>query len=423
MDNYDANLHRRELLQTFNLRRVRAEDGLAVTAQVWQEAHDYHSQQQRLHALFGHGAGIVTGLEVIASDPSDRSVYILPGVAIDPAGRAIVLPEPVIYDFGDEIEGFLHLLLVYREGQPRYDREHLAEQPAARGAYPAYVRDEFVIVAPATLPEVPAVELARLTRSERRMSIRDAVDPARPAADEIDLRFRQELDVAARTPVTMAVCYLGQVNDGAHGRGAYCMARAPELRYMGYQVVVDDDRALDPGVLAYTIVYLVGSGPFELSRSQIKGLQGYIERGGTLFVESRDLQAYAALVDVAAQIGVELAPVELGHPLLQEPYLFAEPPVGYDALAGVPGLSAGGGVVLGARNYGRLWQAEREAGVPSREEIRAATEWGVNLVAFALARRESAERRRGAGRTLLRRPPSSSPLSRGESSLGGTEEA
>ncbi|MEE8392266.1 MAG: hypothetical protein V3S14_15930, partial [Anaerolineae bacterium] len=63
-----------ERIKVFPAKRIKPVDGMAVTAQVWEEAHNYHQQQQRFHTMFYHGAGIVTGLEVIASDPADTSV-------------------------------------------------------------------------------------------------------------------------------------------------------------------------------------------------------------------------------------------------------------------------------------------------------------------------------------------------------------
>ena len=43
-------------------RRIKAMDGMAVTADVWEEAHQYHYQHQTLHARYGHGAGVLGGL-------------------------------------------------------------------------------------------------------------------------------------------------------------------------------------------------------------------------------------------------------------------------------------------------------------------------------------------------------------------------
>src|SRR5690606_6939207 len=99
----------REALSIFPHKRIRAVDGMAVTAEVWEEAHDYHRQLNRLHTVLHHGAGIVTGLEVIASDPPDNSVYLLPGLAVDSVGQTIVVPEPRAYDLGNA-EGRLYLI-------------------------------------------------------------------------------------------------------------------------------------------------------------------------------------------------------------------------------------------------------------------------------------------------------------------------
>jgi hypothetical protein len=370
---------REELLKTFPDKRIKPMDGMAVTAEVWEEAHEYHRQSQRCHALFSHGPGIFAGLEVIASDPPDRSVYIRPGIAVDPAGQTIVLPHPVAYDFGNEIEGFLYLLLSYKESRPRAAKGRHAQDGLL------YVHNEFSIVARPTLPDTPTVELARLTRSSRTASLLDAQDPAHPGPNEIDLRFRSEIGTAPRKRVTVAVCYLGKATGKSHGRGAGYLARALN-RMDSYLVTVDDDVPLDPSVLAYTLIYLVGGGTFEFSRSQVKGLQGYMERGGTLLIESCDPDAASTFSDYLETMGVELQALSPGHPLLFEPFLFAAPPPGFETEES-PEVQVGDGVIFSTSNYGRLWHGERHDGVPSREEIRSAVEWGANLIDYALKRR------------------------------------
>ncbi len=84
----------REVMGLFPRKRIRAVDGMAVTAEVWEEAHEYHRNVGQLHAVLQHGAGIVTGFDVIASEPADNSVYIMPGLAIDAIGNPIFAPEP-----------------------------------------------------------------------------------------------------------------------------------------------------------------------------------------------------------------------------------------------------------------------------------------------------------------------------------------
>jgi hypothetical protein len=366
-----------DLLQTFPAKMIKPVDGMAVTAEVWEEAHEYHRQRLRFHDLLQHGSGIVTGLEVIASDPPDTSVYILPGVAVDPTGQTIVLPQPVAYEIGREMEGLLYLLLSYGESPPR-------AEGSRQGDGPMYVHAEFSISARKTLPATPWVELARVRRSSREDFFLDAQNPAQPGPNEIDLRFRRE--VGAAREVSVAVCYLGETTDKKHGRGASYLAHA--LNRLGhYRVSVDGDASLAPGIEANTLIYLIGRGNFELSQGQLNGLSNYVKRGrGTLFVESDDAEAEAALSHYLAAMDMEPGVLPPDHRLLIDPYLFAAPPPGFETQGKLEVLVSDG-VIFSTCNYGLLWQGEIRDGVPSREQIRSAVEWGGNIIAYARDRR------------------------------------
>jgi hypothetical protein len=50
-------------------------------------------------------------------------------------------------------------------------------------------------------------------------------------------------------------------------------------------------------------------------------------------------------------------------------------------------LKAGGGVIFSTADYGCLWQGDRRSGAAGREAIRAAHEFGANILAYAEARR------------------------------------
>ncbi|MCL4295496.1 MAG: DUF4159 domain-containing protein [Anaerolineae bacterium] len=373
-------MSREEALQQFPLKKIKANNGMAVTAEVWEEAHEYHTNQQRLHALFSHGPGIISGLDVIASDPPDTSVYILPGIAVDTTGQVIVLPQPVSYDIGDEMEGLLYVLLSYGESRPR------PADGAGQADGVMYVHTEFSIFARTTLPGTPVVELARVQRHSREAAFHDAENPSNPGANEIDLRFRQE--VGAPRETTVAVCYLGE-GDKQHGRGASYLARA--LNYSGrYRVLINDDVAVAPGVEKNTLIYLIGTGKFELSRGQINGLTNYVQKGhGTLLIEASNAEAAAAFKNFLSTSGFELETLLSGHRLLTEPFLFGAAPPGYET-EGKPQVLVGEGVIFSTCEYGRLWQGERRSGPASREEIRAAVEWGGNIISYALERQRRA---------------------------------
>jgi hypothetical protein len=371
----------KDLLPEFPTKRIKPADGLAVTAQVWEEAHEYHRQWLRAHDLYAHGPRIVTGLEVIASDPADSSVYVLPGIALDPLGQTIVVTAPVAYDVG-QAHGLLYLLLTYEESQPTAggDQED----------GPLYLYSQFGLQATLTLPDAPFVELARVRRQSRESPLLDAGKAAHPGPNEIDLRFRQEAPVGRQAPISLAVSYTGGSTDDKHGRGADYLARA--LRRSGRQVCVDERVPLASGLEGYTLVYLVGQDAFQLNRDEMNALYACLQNGGTLFLEScrrrtaaGDPPADASFLDLLASMGVQLQEVPPGHRLLVDPYLFAAPPPGFET-EGPPRVLVGEGVVLSHSDYGCLWQGERRGRPASREEIRAALEWGENLVAYALGR-------------------------------------
>jgi hypothetical protein len=375
-----------EYLKSFPMKRIKAMDGMAVTADVWEEAHEYHRQQQQLHARYAHGAGILSGLEVVASDPPDTALYIRPGAAMDAAGHTIIVTEPLSYDVAGAPEGRCYLLLSFSESQAR------VESAAGQDGAPLYIHTEFGLDTSAQLPGAAAVELARVQRSRRGALVRNAGDPAAPGPDEIDLRFRQVAGHPAAPPASLAVVHLGG-SGGRHGAGAAYLARA--LRAAGQPTWADDNVPLSAGLSAYSLVYLVGHNGFQLNPNEMNSLYAYWQAGGTLLAEScrRDVQAANAadnaFNELFSSLGVKLDNVATGHDLLVEPNLFAAPPVGFET-DGLPIVRAGEGVAVGGADYGCLWQGERRSGAAGRDAIRTAHEFGANVLAWAAARRPTA---------------------------------
>ena len=375
-----------EYLKSLPTKRIKAVDGMAVTADVWEEAHEFHRQQQQLHARYAHGPGILSGLEVVASDPPDTSVYIRPGAAIDAEGNTIVVTEPLSYDVAGAAEGPLYLLLTFAESRPRSENGRVQE-----GA-PLYVHAEYGLEAVAKPADSPTVELARMKRSKRGAIVRDAADMSAPATDEIDRRFRTDIGGRRNAPASLAVVHLGGAG-GRHAAGAGYMARA--LRAAGKQIWVDDGVQLSSGVSGSGLVYLVGHNGFQLNSDEMNGLYTYLQAGGTIFAESCRRDAPAAVAadhsfdDLFSSLGIKLENVATGNSLLVEPNLFAAPPAGYET-DGLPIVRAGGGVVFSGADYGCLWQGERRSGAAGRDAIRTAHEWGGNVLALAEARQQQA---------------------------------
>ncbi len=375
-----------ELRNSFPIKRLKPEDGMAVTARLWEEAHDYHRQQLRFHNLFGHGPGILTGLEVIASDPPDTSVYILPGMAVDSAGQPIFLAEPLTYDVGTRVDGLLYLLLSYGEGSPRP-----GEAVSQDGGTPLYVHTEFVLQATPTLPDTPYVELARVRRVGRDAYLMDPKDALHPGINEMDQRYRRSVGASPQEFLSVAVAYAGGAPLPRHGRGMSALARSLGQSRERH-VRVDDNVALAPGLEQYHLLYLVGQSEFALSSGEMGALHTFRQGGGTLFIEScrRDVAlgeppSDASFMALISAMGVQMEELRAGHSLLAEPNLFASVPSGFET-QGTPAVRAGDGVVFSACDYGCLWQGERRSGAASREHIRSAQEWGANLLAFAAER-------------------------------------
>jgi hypothetical protein len=367
-------------------KRIKAMDGLAVTAQVWEEAHDYHRRKMRLHNQLLHGAGIVEGLNVIASDPPDSSVYITPGIAVDPCGEIITVPEPVAFDLG-QASNFVYLVLTYGESRPVQDN------PTG----PAYIRAEFSVEVKDRPDCQGGVVLARIRR-ERGASIIDASRPEFPGWNEIDLRFRtrvNRLGSMEGLPASLGIIYPAGISEFIDTHGTTWLARA--LRQAGQSVWVDDGIQLNADLERYDLLYLVSRDAFQLTREQMNHLYTYLGSGGTVFMDcclkdssTGPAPAAASYADLAASFGIELREVQRGHSLLSEPHLFGLPPVGFDGSENHR-LMAGNGIILSEQDYGCIWQGERRDRPAQREEIRAAMEWGENILHYALHRKKEAK--------------------------------
>ena len=386
-----------DLFKQYPFQRIKSYDGMVVTSDVWDEAHTYHWRQQRYHNLLNHEPGILIGLEVIASDPPDSAVYIQPGMALDSAGQVIVLPEALAFDLG-AAQGLLYLVLSYDESQPKADENATLVEDASD--VKLLIHAQYGLEAVGTPPDLASgyVELARINRQGAEAPITNADDQIHPALNQIDRRFRRNVGVAAQPAVRLAVCYLGQASkDEArrHGVGADVLART--LRHDQQPVWVDDAVGLaGTDLSAYTLVYLVAQGEFQLTPDEMNSLYIYLRSGGTLLIESCRKAAASGTVDpvfldMLSSFGTIINALPADHPLLSEQNFFAAPPVGFET-DGVPSLKVGEGVIMSSCDYGCLWQGERRGQAASREEIRAAHEWGSNLIAYAAARRAEANR-------------------------------
>ncbi len=367
-------------LSSFQLKRVNPFRGLIIDPDTWATAHGYHLEAARLHRLLCHRAGIVVGLEVRSTEPPSGAVLIEPGVGVDSAGQMIVLAQRQTYSVQAD-SGLIYLILQYREVPT--DRVPVAG--SAEGS-PTRILEGLRIQERKEPPAEPHLELARIEVSGKQLA--DAKDPFRPVAGEIDLTCRLETDQTSPAAVSVGYLIHGGDPEGVHLEGLCRMLREAagsfECRFLGKMSL--KDRNLQKA----DVLYLSGTGGFTLEGAEI--LPAFFRHGSILIGEpclagKGDAGAFKQAFQGLAT-GAKLAPVSLGHELLERPHLFSGPPEGAAEKAA---LWAGGGLVYSEADYGCAWRGGTAKRLLARSAIRDATELGANLMAYAYACRLGAK--------------------------------
>jgi hypothetical protein len=395
----------------FKLKRVNPFQGLVIDADTWRDAHNYHRDQQRLHLLTLHRVGIVDGLQVTANSPADLSVTIHPGVAIDPEGNIIIVPQEQRYQLQTRQKGVVYLVMQFREvpAEPY--------QPAD-GGQPTRIIDAYRIQERDKLPAEPYLELARINFDNAEETIKDAKTPSRPGRNEIDLTLRQvsvsvapaaaqpaappaappvaaekaaaiEKAVPAKETITIGHSVLGEAGKDLHATGLKNLIT--EINWQNKLTInLEDNIPLDRNIKRCTMIYLTGNSRFELTPEQQEALGAVLESGGVIFGEGcSDTKGEAdgrgakefglAFNQLAGQLKCKLESVQRGHPILSTVHVFAEVPQGAE-----PGmLLEGNRMVYSGSDYGCAWQGGHQDNPLSRDVIRPAFEIGTNIIAYA----------------------------------------
>lgn len=391
-----------DIIKKFRLKKVNPFQGLVIDADTWRDAHNYHRDQQRLHVLAFHQVGIVSGLEVVASNPADLSVNIQPGLAIDPEGNAIAVPQSQRYQLQSGKAGMVYLILQFREVP---DGPY---QPSENGQ-PTRLLDAYKIEERDKLPAEPHLELARLDFDPSEKSIRDARNPSRPGKNEINLSFRPQAttptaapaaaekpatpapEPAAPTPapaasppaketIVLGHAVLGDAANDLHLEGFNNLARF--LAQANISASVAANIPLDKDLKGCRLLYLTGSSRFEITEEQQAALSALLQAGGIIFGEGcgEGIKEFGlAFNQLASQLKCKLEIVQRGHPLLVTPYFFAEVPRGAEA----PMLLEGGNMIYSGSDYGCAWRGGHDAEPLAREIIRSAFEMGANIAGYA----------------------------------------
>ena len=386
----------------FRLKRVNPFQGLVIDADTWQDAHNYHRDQQRLHVLALHKTGIVEGLQVTASSPPDLSVSIQPGMAIDPEGNIIIVPKTQRYRIQTRVKGMVYLIIQFREvpSEPYQPSE---------GGQPTRILEAYRIQEREKLPGEPHLELGRIDFDPAEEAIKDARTTSKPGRNEINLSFRQDARAATapvppvappearaaapeavgapKETVVLGHAVLGEVDKELHSGGLGNLVKEINQR-ADVTARLEKNISLDKSIMRCTMLYLAGNGRFELSAEEQAALSAFLQAGGLIMGEgcsegdgeSRGAREFGlAFNQLAGQLKRKLEIVQRGHPLLSSVHVFGEVPQG--AEAGM--LLEGGNMVYSGSDYGCAWQGGHRSHPLSREAIRNAIEMGVNILACA----------------------------------------
>lgn len=362
-------------------RRVNPYKGLVIDVPIWADAHNYHRDQQRLHALSMHGYGVVTGLDVVAWNPPDNSVVIYPGVAVDPDGNVIVVTEPQRFNIRTEESGTAYVAVEYSEIPQQMTRSLDGESEE-----PQYILEAYRIGEQRQAPSGPFMELARIAVSGDNAVVMDARNPLAPGPNEIDTRFRSLAGPWDRGRITMAL-----VDDAAslgHQEGLFNLAQSIN-RTTDYRAHFRGAVGLGEEIRDCDLLCMCGSDEFALTADQATVLSNFLGRGGVLLGETCHTEGQPAkgfsqaFASLAQNLGRNLRTVERGHLLLKNCNLFAAPPVGLD---GPAMLMEDQGMLYSDGDFGCAWAGGRPDKPLSREAIRDALEMGANIAVYAQQR-------------------------------------
>jgi hypothetical protein len=364
---------------------------LPIDADVWRESHGQHSSHRLLHAVAAHRPGIVYGLEVLPSSSQDRTVVVAPGVAIDREGRTILLSEPA--SFVIEEKGQTYITISYEDNVD-------SRSAVTVGGGKKYYRliEGRQVVATKELPKIPYIELARIDRSGKDKTIKEAATPFDPAEDELNLLYRQLAFPHCYADGGIGeLCFLPVADPNLwkpNRAGLYNLIR--EANGLGFHLQFEglfNLRTAGDGDDPF-MLYVSCEGEFQpLNKDQLDGLRRYLEAGGVLFADARKgSEGFAkSFGEIAKAVSAKLQPLAKGDAIMQAHNLFSAPPAGgVDKGAVTADLDKG--LILSTRDFGGAWQGDvvNAADEGSRDRIRRAVEFGLNVVAFAAKRKRRA---------------------------------
>ncbi|MEO0932516.1 MAG: hypothetical protein AAFY21_01780, partial [Cyanobacteria bacterium J06641_2] len=245
------------------LQRLVVNDGLLLTAQLWQQAHDYHRQRQNIYYQSLHQPGIVWGLGVRLIEPpteiaglykDKRWLEIQPGIAIDVNGNPIVVPQPLPFRISSDVpkKGFqiIYVVLEYVDPDDLINNNR------------QLIPETFRINEKTTSPEAKEIELCRILLEQGSdVELFDSVDVLNPGVNNLDLRYRQQVKFRCSREVKIAwlaeqIAEVNKLDNRLENNLEYLLESIPTLYpdMQGKAFKISDLEDLDKS--NYDLVYL-----------------------------------------------------------------------------------------------------------------------------------------------------------------------
>jgi hypothetical protein len=380
------------------LERLQVYDSLMITAELWKVAHQYLRQRQNIHYQALHQPGIVYGLGVkpipappgvIRESRSQSWVEIQPGVAIDWEGNPIIVSEPMTFFIrvpkaSVEKPPPAYLFISYR------DPEELSQSRDS-----VIVREYFRIDQKTTPPKGGEIELCRLRWSQGATSVIAPSDVFNPQENQLDLRSRLCAQLHPQGIVRVGTLHCPR---NTYNNWVFLMQSVAALYppLSGNPAIAQINLDLNPSADFLEqaqnchLLYLPANSTPNLEPQQINNLNAYLNTGGVLLIEtsakSQPPNFLQHLFDKRTQTHASDWQKQLPrtHPLRNHPFLFAAlPQIKQHPLE----LWYRDGILLLKGELSTTWGLDEHLSL-SRDEIRTAQEFGINILHFAWKRKE-----------------------------------
>ena len=375
------------------LKRLNVYDGLMMNAERWGLAHHYHRQRQNVHYQSLNEPGIVCGLGVRVVEPlseansrfrDKRWVEIQPGIAIDLEGNPIIVDPLTDRKFriatSPPTTGSITVYLVASYVEPE-NREGTTSSNHL-------LREWFRFDEKTSPANEKEIELCRIElRSEQAgtVELKNPEDFLFPGYNQINLCHRHQTKIRPQATIKVATTL-----NATYDNLLYLMQSVSSL-YPNLQGATDIGEAnFETDLSNYDLIYVTSSQAMDLYDTELRQFRQYLETGGVILIElSKDNQNFLEEVKkaIAYQFHISLQSwqeLDRTHPLRTQPFLFAKPPrINQQPIQ----LWNAGGIILVEGELSAAWGLDESLNL-ERHDIRTAQEFGINILSFALQRRQ-----------------------------------